>query len=54
MAGCTKCGGPTEGYKCDLCGAESAVHVETHRCGGPHCMPKCERCEEAEVLCTCA
>jgi hypothetical protein len=53
MAGCTKCGGGTEGYKCDVCGAESPVHVEAHRCGGPHCMPKCERCEEAEVLCTC-
>jgi hypothetical protein len=53
MAGCTKCGGGTEGYKCDVCGAESRVHVEAHRCGGPHCMPKCERCEESEVLCTC-
>ncbi len=54
MAGCQRCDGPTEGYKCDVCGAESPVHVETHRCGGAHCMQKCERCEEAEALCTCA
>lgn len=50
---CRTCSGATQGYKCDVCGAESPVHVEEHRCGGPHCMPKCAGCYEAEVLCEC-
>lgn len=50
---CKTCGGRTQGYKCDVCGAESPVHVESHRCGGPHCMPKCGGCYEAEALCEC-
>lgn len=50
---CMKCKGPTKGYKCDVCGAVSAVHVETHGCGGAHCMPMCAECYEAEALCTC-
>lgn len=52
-ASCRLCGGPTKGFKCDACGAESPVHVETHGCGGPHCMPKCAGCYEAEALCEC-
>lgn len=50
---CKTCGGPTQGYKCDVCGAESPVHVESHGCGGPHCMPKCAGCYEAAALCEC-
>ena len=51
---CKKCGGPTEGYKCDVCGEESEAHVESHKCGGAHCMPKCAACGQAEAKCTCA
>ncbi len=54
MSKCIKCGGPTEGFKCDICGAESEVHVEDHKCGGEHCMPKCKGCGEAQVKCTCS
>lgn len=50
---CRRCAGPAKGYKCDVCGAESPVHVETHGCGGSHCMPKCAGCYEAEALCEC-
>ena len=52
-ATCRHCGGPTKAFKCDVCGAESPVHVKTHGCGGPHCMPKCAGCYEAEALCEC-
>lgn len=54
MSECTTCGGPTEGFKCDVCGAEADVHVEDHSCGGEHCMPKCQGCGEAQVKCTCS
>lgn len=50
---CKKCDGPAKGFKCDLCGAEAPQHVETHNCGGAHCMPKCAGCSQAEVLCRC-
>ena len=43
-----------EGYKCDMCGAESKEHDENHSCGGAHCMPKCAMCNEAETKCSCA
>jgi len=43
----------TEGYKCDMCGAESATHDANHEHGGDHCMPKCKGCNEAQVKCTC-
>lgn len=52
-ADCARCGGATKGFKCDVCGAESPVHVESHTCGGRHCMPKCAGCYEAEILCEC-
>ena len=42
------------GYKCGVCGAESASHDENHACGADHCMQKCAACNEAEVKCTCA
>ena len=50
---CRTCGGKTKGWKCDICGAEASRHVETHGCGGSHCMPKCAKCGQAEVKCTC-
>lgn len=50
---CKTCSGPTEGYKCDKCGMEAARHVEAHKCGSKHCMPKCAGCGQAEVLCRC-
>ena len=53
MSSCRICQGETKGYKCDVCGAESAIHVEAHRCGGAHCVPKCAGCYEAEASCTC-
>ncbi len=53
MPECRKCKGETKGFKCDVCGAESLVHVETHRCGAQHCMAKCAACYEAEANCTC-
>lgn len=54
MSKCIKCGGPTEGFKCDMCGAELKVHMEDHKCGCEHCMPKCKGCGEAQVKCTCS
>ena len=50
---CSKCEAETDGYKCDVCGSESAEHVEDHPCGGDHCMPKCAACGEAQVKCSC-
>ncbi len=50
---CSKCGMETEGFKCDMCGAESATHDEQHEHGGEHCMPKCKACGQAQVKCTC-
>jgi len=53
MDNCSKCGGLTEGYTCDMCGAESAAHDENHEHGGEHCMPQCKTCSQAQVKCTC-
>ena len=53
MAECKTCNGPTEGFKCDVCGEESPVHAADHKCGGEHCMPKCSGCGQAEVKCMC-
>lgn len=50
---CSKCGMDTEGFKCDVCGAESTTHDEHHEHGGDHCMPKCKACGQAQVKCTC-
>ena len=54
MSECTKCGGPTEGFKCDVCGALSETHKEDHKCGGENCMAKCKGCDEAQVKCSCS
>ncbi len=51
--GCKKCGVKTNGYKCDICGAVASKHIESHGCGGEHCMAMCAGCEEAEVKCRC-
>ncbi len=53
MSECIKCGGPTEGFKCDICGALADVHVEYHKCGGEHCVPMCKGCRESQSNCTC-
>jgi len=53
MIECRACGGETKGYKCDICGAESDEHHETHKCGGGHCVPMCANCGEAETKCKC-
>ncbi|MDP3794759.1 MAG: hypothetical protein Q8R13_02405 [bacterium] len=50
---CKKCGGTTDGYKCDMCGVESHAHDSAHGCGAEHCMPKCGPCNEAEAKCAC-
>ncbi len=50
---CTTCGGDTEGYKCELCTAESRGHDPEHECGGEHCLPKCKECNEAQTQCAC-
>ena len=53
MTECKTCGGATKGFKCDICGSISDAHVETHRCGGEHCVPMCAECEQAETKCEC-
>lgn len=53
MDTCSKCGGATEGYKCDACGEESAAHDPNHKCGGDHCVAKCTGCDQAHTKCTC-
>lgn len=50
---CKNCSGSTEGYKCDMCGAESENHDDKHVCGGDHCVAKCSSCNEAETKCIC-
>lgn len=54
MSECTSCSGPTEGFKCDICGAQSDNHDDNHGCGSEHCMPKCQGCNEAQVKCSCS
>ena len=50
---CKKCGGDTKGFRCDICGAESLKHQDSHGCGGEHCVAKCVECGEAETRCDC-
>jgi len=50
---CKTCGGPSQGYKCDMCGEEMMSQDPNHKCGGDHCMPKCKDCNEAEGKCAC-
>jgi len=54
---CAKCNMDAKGWKCAICGEESANHDQSHKHGEPpsdrHCMPKCTDCNEAEVHCSC-
>lgn len=50
---CATCGKATSGYKCDMCGAESADYDPNHACGGEHCVAKCSGCGQAENRCIC-
>lgn len=50
---CKKCGKEGEGYKCDLCGAESQEHDHNHSCGGEHCVCKCSGCHKTQTHCDC-
>lgn len=50
---CKTRGGATQGFKCEICGAESKKHDPGHACGGVHCMSKCAECNEAESNCVC-
>ncbi len=50
---CSKCGKTADGYKCEVCGAESAEHDPAHVCGGDHYVIKCSGCNEAHTKCTC-
>lgn len=65
MKKCIKCGGETEGYKCNVCRAEADEHDSSHGQdetgrpkanhprGNDHCMCQCVACREAEANCTC-
>lgn len=57
MKKCQKCGMDADGYKCEICGAESKEHDPNHACGdepaGTHCVLKCSGCDEAETKCSC-
>lgn len=52
---CPKCSGETEGWKCAICGAESATHDPNHKHeeSDRYCTMKCKACQKADVLCTC-
>jgi hypothetical protein len=53
---CPKCGGPTAGWKCAICGAEADEHDEHHLHAGSdrYCTLLCQGCGMADVHCTCA
>lgn len=53
MKKCSTCGMDTEGYKCEMCGEESAEHDPNHHCGGERCMSKCKGCGQAQSKCAC-
>lgn len=52
-AKCSTCSMDTAGYKCAVCGEESATHDATHPCGGENCQPKCVGCNQADSKCSC-
>lgn len=52
-AKCSTCSMDTAGYKCAVCGEESATHDDTHPCGGENCQPKCVGCNQADSKCSC-
>lgn len=53
---CPKCGGPTAGWKCAICGVEADEHDPNHLHAGSdrYCTLLCQGCGEADVACTCA
>jgi hypothetical protein len=53
---CPKCGGPTAGWKCAICGSESDEHDAKHLHAGSdrYCTLLCQGCGEADVHCTCS
>lgn len=50
---CAKCGKPANGYKCEMCGAESYAKDLGHPCGGEHFKTKCSVCNQSESKCAC-
>lgn len=52
---CPKCSGETDGWKCAICGSESAQHDDNHKHAGSdrYCTMKCKACSQADVHCTC-
>lgn len=53
MFNCRRCGGATDGYKCDKCGYEMKERDIKHSCGDKHCLSKCQACGQAESDCKC-
>ena len=58
MTSCKTCSKPTDGYKCDMCGAEAQEHDPNHAnpehgCSGANCVSKCQPCGQAENKCAC-
>ncbi len=53
---CPKCGGPTAGWKCAICGSESNEHdvKHLHADSDRYCTLLCQGCGEADVHCTCS
>lgn len=52
---CAKCGGAADGWKCAICGSVAREHDPRHLHAGSdrYCTIRCERCDEADVHCTC-
>ena len=52
---CAKCGGPTDGWRCGICGAVAREHDASHLHAGSdrYCTLRCARCGQADVHCTC-
>ena len=53
---CPKCNNAVEGWKCAICGVESAEHDSnhTHEESDRHCTLKCKKCGKADVHCSCS
>ena len=52
---CARCGGPADGWKCAICGAEARKHDQRHLHVGSdrYCTLRCAKCGLADVYCTC-
>jgi len=53
---CPKCNGEVDGWKCAVCGSESAEHDDNHKHADSdrYCTMKCKACGQADVHCSCA